>query len=216
MYRFLSVFSVVLSFTALSSAILAQSPSDTLNQSPDDSLSAKIIYQKYGRLSSQAWCADQTTIAFGEKRRGKSSFSGLRFIFEPQLGVTFQGGQNQFEDTNIKELPKIAIETNLIKAYVSLQLGLIYPSSITLDSKSVIVKDSSLVIKGNKVDVTHGFTIGVSILDGLFAVGWGRVIYDERDFKKEFKKGGGNFHESFIFVNLQPASAVKNVIKELK
>jgi len=222
MYRFLSVFSVVLISTALAPAILAQNPSDTSqvkktlspSDKPSSSDSSAIsIFKTYGRLSSEAWCADQSTVAFSKKRRHAKSFSGIRFVFEPQLGATFQGGKNQFEDTNIKELPKIAIETNLIRAAVSLQLGLIYPSSITLDSKSAIVKDSSLVRGGNKVDVKYGFTVGAAILDGVFAIGWGRILYDKRDFKKEF---AGNFHESFVFVNLQATSAVKNIIKELQ
>lgn len=223
MFRFLTVFTAAFLCLALAPSILAQSKNNTTQAKEDsastkkliseEELAAKKIYEMYGRLSSQAWCADQTTIDFGKTRRGKSSFSGLRFVFEPQLGATFQGGTNQFEDTNIKELPKIAIETNLIKAYVALQLGLIYPSSITLDSKSSIVNDSSLVSGGNKLDVTHGFTIGVTLLDGVFAIGWGRILYDKRDFKKDFD---GNFHESFFFVNLQSATAIKNIIKALK
>lgn len=45
-----------------------------------------------GRFSTQAWCEDDLTIC-ASSRESRRTFSGVRIVFEPQLGVLFQSGE---------------------------------------------------------------------------------------------------------------------------
>jgi hypothetical protein len=164
-------------------------------------------------LSSADWVQDQTTISFGEKRKKKNCFSGIRIVLEPQLGVLLQNGKNQLEANTFDDLSKIAFETNLWKGWVSFQVGLIYPSTVGFDSKSDIVKNSHLQSGDAKVSINYGTTFGLTFIDGVISVGYGTVFLDSRDFVANYD---GSTTKTFMYFNIQPATAIKDLIKTFK
>ena len=168
------------------------------------------IAEKYGYFSSQHWSADQTTVTFDKDR---VCVSGLRFIFEPNFGSLLQMGENEFDDKNFVNLSKFALETNLFKGWVALQFGVVSPSTIKFDPASPIVKQKSLVGSGDTVKVRGGLTVGFSFLDGWIVTGLGGLSYNKNNFVDCYK---GNYHDGFIFLNLQPVSLIRSAIKAIR
>lgn len=171
-------------------------------------------------FSIAAWCLDATTICRdGAVREGRvGAFAGIRFVFEPQLGYLFQDGDDRFEPGNFASLSKFGFETNLYRGYVGLQLTLIYPNTITLDSLSVsreLLKNSSGV-----VDVEAGLGMGLTFFDGLLALGIGNLWYDERawtDYRDLRAAGRGHlFRDWFGYFNIQAVQALKKSIGRLR
>jgi len=164
-------------------------------------------------FSSQKWVQDATTISFGHPER--KSFTGLRFVFEPQLGVCLQSGQNRFENNSFKGLEKIGFETNLEQGYVSFQGLFIYPSNLQFDEKSPLRINHNLTDSIGRVGVDYGFALGLSFFDGILAIGYGSVFYDRRDFQNTIGMGNGIFKKGFIYFNIQAISTLKAAIKNL-
>lgn len=170
------------------------------------SLSAQIF-------STEKWLEDATTIKFG-KKPNKKMFSGVRIVFEPQLGALIQTTDNRIVGQNFRSLEKIGLETNLFKGYVSLQTLFVYPSTVQLDDQSPLRLNNNTLDPEGKIDVDYGFSIGLSFFDGIIAVGYGGIFYDKRDFQnapQEF-----NFQNNFVYFNIQPISAVKSLIKNTR
>ncbi len=166
------------------------------------------------RLSTKAWCADATTICWRgpESRIG----SGVRLVFEPQLGVLVQFGDDKFVDTNFKGLEKIGVETNLVEGYIGFQALFIYPSSVEFDAQSRSVLDSIVLDKSGKVDVEFGMAFGFTFLDGIIATGYGFLHYDKRDFREPATLKGSTFGDGFFYLNIQPVSAIKSALKDIR
>ena len=163
----------------------------------------------YGYFSSQNWCADATTVPIDKDR---CYLSGIRLIFEPNFGFLFQRGKNEFDSTHFPNLSKIAFETNIHKGWAAVQLGLVAPSTIKFDPISPVIKEKSL-INGDTVKVKGGITLGLSFLDGWISAGWGALSYNSSSYVDCYK---GNYHDAFLFVNLQPVSLVKSTIKAIR
>jgi len=180
-----------------------------------DQVESKILTtaKEYGYFSSENWCEDQTTIVFSKNSLHKNYFSGLRLIFEPQFGVLFQNGDNRFKGESIDDLPRFGVETNLYKAWISVQAGLLYPSTIEFEEKSPIVEKHELKYGGNIVGIDYGYSMGFSFLDGIIAIGYGYVKYDKRLFSSSYQ---GNFKGNFWYFNIQPATLVRSLVKNLK
>lgn len=166
------------------------------------------------RFSSRSWCSDDLTIC-SRSRADKRSFSGVRIVFEPQLGVLFQSGENRLENTSFRALERIGLETNLRDAAVAVQALLIYPSTVEFDGKSPVrawIRDGT-----GKVGVDYGLVLGLSFLDGMLAIGGGRLDYDQRDFTERNEAGEpmpkDALQDFFVYFNIQPISALRSAIK---
>lgn len=165
--------------------------------------------KEYGYFSSQNWCAGETTIPFNKDRR---SFSGVRLLFEPNFGFLVQRGKNEFDSKNFPNLSKFALETNIYKGWVALQLGFVSPSTIKFDPVSPVVKNKSL-IDGDAARVKWGLTGGLSFIDGWISMGVGGIWYHSSSFVDCYK---GNPYDGFIFLNLQPVSLVQSTIRSIR
>jgi hypothetical protein len=169
--------------------------------------------KRANRFSSDTWCEDDLTVCFGS--RSRRAFSGVRIIFEPQLGVLFQSGENRLENTSFRALERIGVETNLSGAAISFQALLIYPSTVEFDAESPVrtwIKDGT-----GKVGVDYGLAAGFSFLDGIVAIGGGMLDYDQRDFTERTEAGDPRpsdaLHDYFIYFNIQPISALRSALK---
>lgn len=165
-------------------------------------------------LSSAGWCLDATTYCWDASR----SLAGLRLVFEPQLGVLFQSGNDKFEDANFRSLEKIGLETNLIEGLIGLQGMLIYPSTLKFQQDSPLLEKGFIKDEENgQVRVEVGFSFGVTFLDGILAVGYGWVNYDERDFinvdQITSTTSDSPFLDGFFYFNVQPIAAIKSALK---
>jgi hypothetical protein len=202
------------------SALHAQSGTPNQRPQPDSARTATVRSdstqpRRAGRFSSESWCEDDLTICL-EGRAGRGIFNGVRIVFEPQLGVLFQSGENRLENTSFRALERIGIETNLSGAAVAFQALLMYPSTVEFDAKSPIrpwIKDTS-----GKVGVDYGIALGLSFLDGILAVGGGRLDYDQRDFAEKNAAGEPQpedaLQDFFLYFNVQPIAAIRSAIKK--
>lgn len=182
------------------------------NASPQASPNTPTINRK----GTTEWCEDATTICW-EKGTRKSAFNGLRFVFEPQLGVLIQHGDNKFDNANFKALEKIGLATNLAGRWVGLQALFIYPSSLQFDDQSPVRVNGGLVDSDTgKVDVEWGATLGVTLLDGVLSVGAGWLHYDRRDFKNPDTREKSDFRDTFVYFNVQAVETIKTAMKTLK
>lgn len=165
--------------------------------------------------TTDSWLDDDTTISFGDSTKFKNCFNGLRFILEPQLGLFLQEGEDRFNLENFKSLERLGLETNLLKGYISLQGIIVYPSVVELDNKSPLRINNNTIDPLGKVNVDIGFSLGLSFLDGMVAVGFGGLFYDKRDFQG-VNGENGEFQDNFWYFNIQPVSAIRKGIKFLK
>lgn len=90
-----------------------------------------------------------------------------------------------------------------------------YPSTVEFDAKSPIrpwIKDGS-----GKVGVDYGVAVGFSFLDGILAMGIGRLDYDQRDFAERNEAGqplpDDALKDIFVYFNVQPIAAIRSAIK---
>jgi hypothetical protein len=170
--------------------------------------------QAVARFSTAAWCQDALTVCTSG-RTAHVSFSGLRLVFEPNLGIIFQNGENRFENTSFKALERVGLETNLRHSYIAIQALLIYPSTVDFDDKSPItgyIKNDS-----GRVGVDYGLSLGLSFLDGILATGIGYLNYDQRDLSDVNEAGvrqpKGTTTDVYFYFNVQPVSAVRSALR---
>ncbi len=172
------------------------------------------------RLTTSSWCEDAMTICWEKSAADQDNrawLAGVRLVFEPQLGVLIQTGDNKFVDTNFRSLEKIGLETTLYKGYVGFQTLLIYPSSIKFDDQSTVRSENQLVdTEEGKVDVEYGISLGFTLIDGVLALGWGILHYDRRDFVNPDTLPTDTFRDSFLYFNVQPIQAVKSALKAVR
>ena len=160
------------------------------------------------------WCKDATTVCWNNARK---AFSGIRFVFEPQLGVLVQSGDNKFDSTNFKALEKIGVATSLYGRQLGFQTLFIYPSTIQFDEQSPVRVGKQILDEADgKVDVEWGMTFGVTVLDGILSTGFGFLHYDRRDFKAPSTLPKSVFGDSFFYLNIQAIEALKGAIKKDK
>jgi len=159
-------------------------------------------------FSSEKWCEDQMTIAFSEKSKKRPHLSGIRLIFEPQLGVVIQPSINKITVQNLQDIPKFALETNLWQGWISFQSGIIYPSTVSFEDNSDLVKyikDAS-----GSVTVNFGYSIGITILDGIIALGYGSLQFDRGSYTNEYQ---GKLSTDFWYFNIQPTTLLRSLVK---
>ena len=169
-----------------------------------------------GKLFSTAsWCADSGTACWNDG--GRKYLNGVRIVADVDLSFLVQKGSNRFEG-NLKGIPKIALEWNLVGGWVSLQTALVMPGTIQLDEKSPALRELNEAQKAARtVHVTWGRMLGLSFLDGSLSAGFGRLFYDRRDFAtKDSTASGHLFSDQFRYVALQPISSIRSNLKSKK
>lgn len=164
-------------------------------------------------MRTPTWCRDATTICWSETR---AMFAGIRFVFEPQLGVLIQNGEDKFDNANFRALEKVGVATTLAGRWIGLQALFIYPSAVQFDEQSPSRTNGRVVDAEGKVDVEWGGTVGVTFLDGIISVGIGMLRYDERDFVGSQGLDRSTFRDSFTYVNFQAVEAIKGAIKSFR
>jgi len=113
-------------------------------------------------------------------------------------------------------LGKFGLETNLINGAVALQGLLVLPSTITIDANSQVRVNGNLVNSSGAVAVNYGLALGLSFFDGIIAIGWGGLFYDKRDFTGITGNPGNVYQSNFVYFNIQPISAIKALIIQVK
>jgi len=183
-------------------------------------------------FTTQNWLRDGLTVDFRRSqifnvtKRNKLgtnyAFAGIRLIFEPQFGNIFQRGSNRLKQTTINAIPKFGLETNLIGGWLSIQGFAVFATgSISFDEQSTVVKQHLLLnpdgTSSNTADIDYGYGLGISCLDGIFAIGWGNMIFDSRNYDKTNASYNDSFlANGYIYFNIQAISAVRKVIKNKK
>lgn len=168
-------------------------------------------------FSSNNWLKDGTTIPFDSvtnRTKLKSSFNGVRIVYEPQLGVVLQNGDNRFQNKLFLSLSKIGAEINLYEGIISLQLLGIAPSTIQFDDRSPLRINRNTIDSTGKVNIDYGGAVGLSFLDGIFSIGFGGIFYDKRDFINVLNLPKNIYQNNFVYINLQPISLIKVLIKD--
>ncbi len=175
--------------------------------------------QETALLSTDNWLNDATTITFSkpeERKRWKNSFNGLRLIFEPQLGTVMQNDEDSFEAQNFGSLERIGLETNIYKGGIALQGLFFYSSEVQLAEENTLRTNNWLNDPSGRVNVDYGVALGFSLFDGVVALGYGSLFYDQRDFRGDFsQRNTSKLNNGFWYVNIQTISFVKTAIKNL-
>lgn len=162
-------------------------------------------------MSSAGWCLDDATICWNPNSK---ALSGVRFIFEPAIGVPIQSGPNHL-NLGATTFSGIGTEFNLANAWVSAQIQLLLPFSAAFDDKSAV---SSVINTTDKtVTVNYGIAYGFSFIDGVVAVGLAHLFFDTRDFTLATPPAPDTniSGKTFVYVNLQPASTARAVLKRI-
>jgi hypothetical protein len=175
--------------------------------------------QEKALLSTDKWLNDATTITFStpdERKSWKNSFNGLRFIFEPQLGTVMQNDEDRFEAQNFGSLERIGLETNIYKGAIALQGLFFYSSQVQLAEENALRANNWLINPSGRVNVDYGIAAGISLFDGVIAIGYGSLFFDKRDFRGDFsQRNTPKLNNGFWYVNIQTISLVKTAIKNL-
>ena len=175
--------------------------------------------QETALLSTDQWLNDATTITFStpdDRKRWKNSFNGLRLIFEPQLGTVMQNDEDGFDAQNFGALERIGLETNIYKGGIALQGLFFYSSEVQLTEENVLRTNNLTLHPGGQVNVDYGVALGFSFFDGIVAVGYGSLFYDQRDFRGDFsQRDTPKFNNGFWYINIQTISFAKTAIKNL-
>ena len=175
--------------------------------------------QEKALLSTGKWLNDATTITFStpdERKSWKNSFNGLRFIFEPQLGTVMQNDEDRFEAQNFGSLERIGLETNIYKGAIALQGLFFYSSQVQLAEENALRANNWLINPSGRVNVDYGIAAGISLFDGVIAIGYGSLFFDKRDFRGDFSQRNTlKLNNGFWYVNIQTISLVKTAIKNL-
>lgn len=192
-----------------------------INAEKISKLDSTITKTESSVLATENWLKDATTIPFGnpEKRiRLRNTFNGVRLLFEPQFGHVFQTVSNRIEINDYNGLIKFGGETNLLKGYVSLQALIIFPTTVQLDTLSMIRNNQHIIDQTGRVSVDYGFALGFSFFDGIIAIGYGGLFFDKRDFinMRDIPKTTFNYQSNFVYFAIQPVSAIKTVIQNIK
>jgi hypothetical protein len=145
------------------------------------------------------------------KKNPKKSwgFTGIRFIGEPNTGGLSQTGNNRVETSSLVGIIKAGVEVNLFGAFASLQGSFIPQSTVTLDTNSELVTSNRLASPDRKIGLNYGYTIGLSLINGIIATGYGRLNMDTRRITAPT---ADEKHLSFIFFNIQPISTIRAAI----
>lgn len=173
-----------------------------------------------------SWLRDELTMPYANKtkkwgddskdyKKGRNRFNGLRLVFEPNFGPLILQEANKITQESFLVLPKFGLETNLHTHWTGLQVVVFYPGIVEFDNQSPIKNHLVADEDGSvSVDVEFGYSIALTFIDGLLVVGWGKLIYDDRDFKPNTP----DWHkrDEFFYFGVQPITAVRKLIKKLK
>lgn len=128
------------------------------------------------------WCEDSGTACWWDPGE-RSTFNGIRFLAEIDLAILFQGGGNRFEGGSIRNHTKLAVELNLYRSWIALQLAVMAPSTVVFDSRSPAVRKLQDTTGVRLVNTDWGGFLGLSFFDSSIAFGYGFFRYDRRDFR---------------------------------
>lgn len=158
-------------------------------------------------FTTRDWCADSGTICWSRSLIG---VAGLRIIGEPNFGTIFSGGGDRVEPDGFGSLAVFGLETNLVGAWLALQVSAITPGKMRFDEQSEVVTQGRLVDSERTVDLDYGIAVGLSLLDGVLVVGAGHLNFDERDFRNPVDS---DLSERYVYLNFQPISTARAVFK---
>ena len=161
-------------------------------------------------VGSSAWCEDSATYCWKEE---DNFLGGIRIVAEPKFGEVFDGGNNRIASEGFATLSTFGVQTNLIGALLGLQMSVILPGRVQLDSQSTLRTENRLLDLDGQIDVDYGFGIGLVFMDGIISFGKGYVNYDERDIVNPV---GSEAKNDYWYLNFQAVSAVRSTIKRLK
>lgn len=172
-----------------------------------------------GFFSTIYWLKDDFTISFFSEETKESEirdyFSGIKLLLEPTIGIIDQGKnantiEKTFLDKTSNIIPGFGVESNIFKSIISLQIIYVFPTSVQFDDMSDIIKLKLLNNSNKTVGVIRGFGFGLSFLNSICSIVWMKLYYDPRDFKNINE----NLNSSnFIYFNIQPISAVRELMK---
>ncbi|HEY8165365.1 MAG TPA: hypothetical protein VIF83_07400 [Gemmatimonadaceae bacterium] len=159
-------------------------------------------------FSTENWCRDTGTICWTAPK-GRVAFTGIRFVGEPNTGGLAQTGDNRVETNSLAGIIKAGFEINLYRAVVALQASFIPPARVKLDSDSKLVTSGRLANAERQIGVDYGFTVGLSLINGIIALGYGRLNMDTRRIPDATSSESGM---NFFFFNIQPISTIRAAI----
>jgi hypothetical protein len=171
---------------------------------------------------TEYWLQDLTTISFGgpetERNYFRNSFNGIRLLFEPQFGHVFQTVNNRVEPNDYNSLVKFGFETNLFMGNVALQCLIIFPATVQMDNSSMIRANQHIIDPTGRVAVDYGLGVGLSFFNGILALGFAGIFFDERGFTNmnDISRQTFNYQTNFVYFAIQPVSGIKSVIQNLR
>ena len=159
-------------------------------------------------FTSTNWCKDTGTLCWTDPAKSWG-LTGIRFIGEPNTGGLSQSGENRVENASLVGIIKAGVEVNLVGAIASLQASFIPQSTVTIDTDSELVTANRLANSDRKMGVDYGFTVGLSLINGIIATGYGRLNMDTRRISAPT---ANEKRIGFFFFNIQPISTIRAAI----
>jgi hypothetical protein len=161
-----------------------------------------------GFFTSENWCKDTGTLCWSDPKKSRA-LTGIRFIGEPNTGGLSQSGNNRVEISSLVGIIKAGVEINLFGAAAAFQGSFIPQSTVTLDTDSELVTTNRLSNPDRKIGVNYGYTVGLALINGIIATGYGRLNLDTRRITAPT---ADERHLNFFFLNIQPISTIRAAI----
>ncbi|MCB9750804.1 MAG: hypothetical protein H6713_12530 [Myxococcales bacterium] len=175
-------------------------------------------------LTSDRWCADPLTLCW-DKSATRPTGSGFRLLLEPRLDFVAQLGRT-IDDASLKLHVVVGVEMNLAWGWLAMQGTYIAP--YTAQVTGFKTDDAGDILNWSvDANVVSGFGAGVSLFNGVLALGYGRVFYNgdqiralhtaDNDFScLEDQCGRKDYGDGFFYVALQPVSAIRAALTAAK
>lgn len=157
-----------------------------------------------------AWCGDTGTYCWSQT---SPVFNGVRLLAEPKLGYLMPVGDNKLRTDPFTGAVQLGIEANIYGGIASLQGYYLAPFTAGFDDQSPVYVDGLLANSDKSVDVEVGVGAGVSLFQGVLAIGVVTAHLDSRDFTS-----GSNVPSNLLmpYFNFQPVSGARALIQTLK
>jgi hypothetical protein len=194
--------------TAFRSALMSLSTAVTLVAQD----AANVRPEKAGTFSAEVWCKDTGTYCWTSPK-ARNWLNGVRFVGDVDVGYLQQGGANRFEQKAFKGLTKFGVESNLWRGLAALQVVVIPPGKVTYEAESPLRRDGVILDPGGELKVDYGYSVGLSLFDGVMSVGVGRLFYDPRGFQNPDPAAK---RDGFWHINWQPIASIRKLIKSKK
>lgn len=161
-------------------------------------------------LGTSFWLNDATTVGWTSDSN-QIAFAGLRVIVEPKVGAVQSTDDRNPIENNVFGAGGIGFETNLVGALLSAQVMVFAPSEAQFRPESDARGKGLTKNADGRVKTNLGFGVGISMLNGIFAIGYSTTGVSST----QFFEGSQNIPTSIgaWYINIQPVALLKTGVQ---